>query len=57
MENLKKEYTDTKNVKHKVEHSVATASDGEEAGSRERITEELVNALTRPIQPGERISA
>jgi len=51
MEKLKKEYTDIRNVKHKVEHM--TVSD-QEGGSRERIAQELLQALTRP---GKRVPA
>jgi len=45
MDNLKKEYTDIKHIKHKVEHLIVSDKD---AGSRERIVEELSHALTRP---------
>ena len=54
MTNLKKEYTDTKNVKHKVEHALAS---DEARNSKEQIVEELFNALTRPIRPGKRKTA
>lgn len=42
---LTTEYTDIKDVKHNVEHLTIPA---EEKNSRERIVEELFNALTRP---------
>jgi len=51
MENLKKEYTDIKDIKHKVEHLTVSGKDG----SRERIVEELLHALTR--RPGRNIPA
>lgn len=51
MDNLKKEYTDIKNRKHKVEHLTVS---GKGDSSRERIVEELFRALTRT---GKRISA
>lgn len=44
MVNLKTEYTDTKDVKHSVEHLTVLADD---KNSRERIVEDLLNALTR----------
>ena len=43
MSNLKKEYTDIKDKKHKVVHFVAD----EEKNCEEQIIEELLNALTR----------
>lgn len=43
--NLKLEYIDIKEVHHKVEHLVAPSVDKE---SRERISEEVLQALTRP---------
>ena len=39
------EYTDVKDIKHKVEHLTAPDIDGH---NEERIVEELLNALTRP---------
>ena len=51
MDNLKKEYTDVKDIKHKVEH--LTVSDKDDS-NRERIIEDLFHALTKP---GKRISA
>ena len=51
MADLKKEYTDIKEIKHKVEHiTIHTKEDN----SREQIVEELFHALTRP---GKRIPA
>lgn len=44
MADLKNEYIDTNNIKHKVEHIVVSAYD---KNSKERITEELFNALTK----------
>lgn len=44
MTNLSKEYVDIKNVKHKVEHLIVST---ETKNSKERIIEELFNALTR----------
>lgn len=44
MVQLKTEYTDIKDVKHNVEHHTIPAVD---QNSRERIFEELLNALTR----------
>lgn len=44
MTNLMKEYTDIKNVKHKVEHLVLPADDTD---SKEQILKELFHALTR----------
>lgn len=41
---LATEYTDVKNIKHKVEHSTASAKEGE---NRERIMEELFSVLTK----------
>lgn len=43
MANLKKEYTDTRNQTHKVEHILVPAED---KTAKERIVEELVQALT-----------
>ena len=54
MANLKKEYTDTRNIKHKVEHALAS---DEARNSREQIVEELSNALTRPVRSSKRKSA
>ena len=54
MTNLKKEYTDTKNIKHKVEHALAS---DEARNSKEQIVEELFYALTRPIRPVKRKTA
>ena len=54
MTNLKNEYTDTRNVKHKVQHVVAS---DENADIREQVIAELFNALTRPVKPDKRISA
>lgn len=51
MDNLKKEYTDVKNKKHRVEHISASAED---KSNKEQIVEELIKALTRP---GKRIPA
>lgn len=51
MANLKTEYTDTKDKTHKVEHILVPAED---KTARERITEELFQALARA---GKRISA
>lgn len=45
MANLVQEYMDIKNVKHKVEHLVISM---DEKGNRERIIEEVFQALTRP---------
>lgn len=44
MTDLIEEYTDIKNVKHKVEHLVLSADD---KSSKEHILEELFYALTR----------
>jgi len=44
MENLTEEYTDVRNIRHKVEHIVLN----NEKDSRERILEELLNTLARP---------
>lgn len=41
---LTTEYTDVKNIKHKVEHSTVSAKEGE---NRERIMEELFSVLTK----------
>ena len=51
MTNLKTEYIDIKDVKHKVEHVVVSDEDDK---SRERIAEEVFHALTKP---GKRIAA
>jgi hypothetical protein len=51
MTNLKTEYTDVKENKHKVEHHVVSEKDG---NSKEQVIEELLHALTRP---GKRIPA
>ena len=48
MAQLKTEYTDVKDVKHRVEHVVVPESD---ATSRERLVEELYSALTRNNAP------
>ena len=45
MADLAKEYTDTKDVKHKVEHFVLSADN---KNSREQILEELFHALAKP---------
>ena len=45
MATLAKEYTDTKDVKHKVEHLVISAID---QNSKEQILEELLRALVKP---------
>lgn len=45
MDNLRAEYIDIRDVKHNVEHFTLSADD---KNSRERIVEELLNALTRP---------
>ena len=51
MANLKKqrsaitEYTDVKDVRHKVEHIIVPAED---KNSKELIIEEILQALTRP---------
>jgi len=52
MDNLKKEYTDIKNIKHKVEHTIASGND---TGNRERVIEELLHALTRTFKHDKRI--
>lgn len=44
MANLKEEYTDTKNRKHRVEHIVVPPDD---PNSKERIVGELFQALAR----------
>lgn len=54
MTSLKKEYIDTKNIKHKVEHTLAS---DETRNSREQIVEELFNALTRSTRPSKRKTA
>lgn len=51
MNNLKNEYIDIKDIRHKVEHLTVS---NEDVGSRERIVNELLHALTRS---GRRISA
>jgi len=45
MADLKKEYTDLKDVTHYVEHLTLPAPDN---SNRERIIEELLHALTKP---------
>ena len=45
MANLKKEYTDMKDVKHTVEHLTLPIVDN---FNRERMIEELLHALTKP---------
>lgn len=52
MTDLTKEYTDVKDIKHKVEHFTVPADD---RNSTEQIMEELLQALTR--KPGKRIMA
>lgn len=47
MANLLKEYIDIKDMKHKVDHLVISADD---KNSKERIVEELFNALARPVR-------
>ena len=44
MADLTKEYTDIKDIKHKVEHQLVLADDN---NNTERILAELLNALTR----------
>lgn len=44
MANLKEEYTDIKDIAHKVEHLTVLE---DEKNNKERITEELINTLTR----------
>ena len=51
MTNLKTEYTDVKENKHKVEHHVVSDKYG---NSKEQVIDELLHALTRP---GKRIPA
>lgn len=41
---LATEYTDVNSIKHKVEHSIASAKEVE---NRERIMEELLSVLTK----------
>ena len=53
MATLKKEYTDTKKIRHKVAHSIAPGA----TDSKERIVEDLFNALTKPIKPNKRVPA
>lgn len=50
MADLTKEYTDVKDIKHKVEHFTVPADD---RNNTEQIMEELLHALTR--RPGKRI--
>jgi len=45
MTNLKNEYIDAKDVKHKVEHIIMPTYD---KNSKERVIEELFSVLTRP---------
>ena len=45
MANLTKEYTDIKDIKHNVEHSVLSA---DKENNKEQIIEELFHALTKP---------
>lgn len=45
MADLVKEYTDTKNIKHIVEHSILSA---DKQNNREQIIEALFHALTKP---------
>lgn len=52
MADLKCEYIDVRNVKHRVEHLVVTSAD--DKANRERIVEEVLQVLTRP---GKRIPA
>ena len=54
MSNLKKEYTDTKNIKHKVAHSIASGKDND---SKERVIEDIFHALTRTNKLGKRVPA
>ena len=51
MINLKTEYTDVKDKKHKVEHHIVS---DEDKNDKERVVEELFHALTKS---GKRISA
>ena len=51
MSNLKNEYTDIKDKKHKVVHFVVTNADKKH---KEQVVEELLNVLTRT---GKRIPA
>ncbi|MBD5451950.1 MAG: hypothetical protein HDR25_04855 [Lachnospiraceae bacterium] len=44
MADLTKEYTDTKDIKHTVEHLILSADN---KASKEQILEELFHALTR----------
>lgn len=44
MANLKSEYLDIKDIKHKVEHLIMSSDD---KNSKERIIEELFSALAR----------
>ena len=48
------EYTDVKEIKHKVEHHIVSNKDDND---KERIFEELFNALTRPVKPNKRVPA
>jgi len=48
------EYTDIRNVKHKVEHIIAP---GEDNDSKEQLIEQLFNALIRPPKRGRPVSA
>lgn len=54
MTNLKTEYTDVKDIKHKVEHFIVSNNDG---NSRERVVEELLHALTKPRMHGRAANA
>lgn len=49
MENLKNEYTDTKGIKHEVEHLIIASED---KNSRDRIIEELFQLLEPSETPG-----
>lgn len=52
MADLTKEYTDVKDIKHKVEHFTVPTDD---RNNTEQIMEELLHVLTR--RPGKRIIA
>ena len=45
MADLTKEYTDIKNIKHNVEHSVLST---DKENNKEQVIEELFHALTKP---------
>ena len=47
MADLRSEYTDMKDVKHRVEHLTLPVED---KFNRERIIEELLYALTKPVK-------